>query len=286
MSAIIAKLARQLATIVTAASVLAGVQAAQAAGNVDQAVGALAYAPQTETLYKSDGQALYRSEGGGKQWTKVPLGPLPDGGRVAAVAVSAGEQSQLYVAGTGLGVLKSIDAGKSWSHVDQGLPNRDVIAFATHSTVPDTLYAVVAGQGIYRSEDGGAHWRMVDKGPQAQIRLLIHSDLEGSMQTGWLFAATDKGVYRSMDCFCGWRSAGDLSHAVSAVAYDPKQPMTVYAAAGRQVFRTTDGGEGWQMVGSPGDDVGALAHSPAGVLYALLTDGRVVRSEDKGGRWE
>jgi photosystem II stability/assembly factor-like uncharacterized protein len=286
MPTVIAKLARRLAAIVMAAAMLAGLQAAQAAGAMDQAVDALAYAPQTETLYKSDGQALYRSGGGGKQWTKVPLAALPNGGRVAAVAVSAGEQSQLYVAGTGLGVLKSADAGKSWSRIDQGLPSRDVIAFATHSTVPDTLFVVVAGAGIYRSEDGGARWRMVDKGPEAEIRRLIHSNLEGSMQSGWLFAATDKGVYRSMDCFCGWRPAGSLPGPVSAVAYDPEQPMELYAAAGQQVFSTANGGEEWQAAGSPGAQVNALTYSPSGVLHALLSDGRVMQSWDKGRQWE
>src|SRR3546814_2559609 len=80
---------------------------------------------RTDTLFPYT--TLFRS------WTKVPLATLPGGGRLAAVAVSAGEQSQLYVAGPGLGVLKSIDAGKSWSHVDRGLPSRDVIAFAAHS---------------------------------------------------------------------------------------------------------------------------------------------------------
>src|SRR3546814_9291055 len=99
MPTVIGKLGRRLATVVMAASVLAGLQAAQAAGGTNQAVGALAYAPQTETLYRSDGQALYRSDSGGKQWTKVPLAALPDVGQLAAVAVSAGEQSQLYVAG-------------------------------------------------------------------------------------------------------------------------------------------------------------------------------------------
>lgn len=286
MPTVIVKLARRLATVVMAASLLAGLQAAQTAGGTEQAVGALAYAPQTETLYRSDGQALYRSDSGGKQWTKVPLAALPDGGRLAAVAVSAGEQSQLYVAGPGLGVLKSIDSGKSWSHVDQGLPSRDVVAFAAHSTVSDTVFAVVAGQGIYRSEDAGARWRMMDKGPEAKIRRIIHSNLEGSMQSGWLFAATDRGVYRSMDCFCGWRNAGDTRHASSAIAYDPKQPMTLYAAADGQVYSTANGGEEWQAAGSPGGEVSALAHSTSGVLYALLGDGRVAQSRDKGGQWE
>src|SRR3546814_5276126 len=68
MPIVIVKLVRRLAAVVIAASVLAGLQAAQAAGSTDQAVGALAYAPQTETLYRSDGQALYRSDSSGNQW--------------------------------------------------------------------------------------------------------------------------------------------------------------------------------------------------------------------------
>jgi photosystem II stability/assembly factor-like uncharacterized protein len=161
-----------------------------------------------------------------------------------------------------------------------------VVALAAHSSAADTVYAVLAGKGIYRSEDGGKRWRMVDKGPQAELRKFIHSGMEGSMQSGWLFAATNKGVYRAMDCFCGFRKAGALPGPVSAVAYDPRQPKELFAAAGRQVFSTTDGGEDWQAAGSPGAEVRALVHSRSGVLYALLADGRLVRSRDKGRQWE
>ncbi|NJO23879.1 MAG: hypothetical protein HC868_14320, partial [Sphingomonadales bacterium] len=201
-------------------------------------------------------------------------------------AVSAVGQGALYVAGPGVGTLKSIDAGKTWVPIGQGLPSHDVIALAAHSSAADTVYAVLAGKGIYRSEDGGKRWRMMDKGPQAELRNFIHSGMEGSMQSGWLFAATDKGVYRAMDCFCGFRIAGSLPGAVSAVTYDSKQPKELYAAVGKDVFSTANGGEDWQAAASPGGDVSALAYSPSGVLYALLADGRVVRSRDKGLRWE
>ncbi|NJO34501.1 MAG: hypothetical protein HC869_16585, partial [Rhodospirillales bacterium] len=67
------KLARQLTTSVAVALLLAGIAVAQAAvAAAERRAGALAYAPQTEALYKSDGQALYRSDSGGKDWTKVP----------------------------------------------------------------------------------------------------------------------------------------------------------------------------------------------------------------------
>jgi photosystem II stability/assembly factor-like uncharacterized protein len=285
MLTVIVTAARRHTASVAAALLLAGTVVVQAAPAVRSA-GALAHAPQTEALYKTDGQALYRSDNGGKEWAQVPLASTAKTGRVTAMAVSAVGQGALYVAGRGVGVLKSTDAGKTWAPIGQGLPTDDVIALAAHSSVADTIYAVLAGKGIYRSEDGGKRWRMVDKGPQGQLRQFIHSGMEGSMQSGWLFAATDKGVYRAMDCFCGFRLAGSLPGPVSAVTFDPRQPKELYAAVGKDVFSTANGGEDWQAVASPGGAIGALVYSPSGVLYALLADGRVVRSTDKGRQWE
>ena len=257
-----------------------------AAEGAKPAWGALVYASQTGALYKSDGRALQRSDDGGGHWSDVSLPSSAKNGQLSSLAAAAGEQAALYAAGPGVGVLKSVDGGKTWASVDEGLPSRDVDIVAAHSTSADTVYAVLPGGDIYRSEAGGAQWRKVGAAPEGELRQLIHSDLEGSMQTGWLFAATDKGVYRSMDCFCGFRMAGESPGSISAVIYDPQQPMQLYAAAGRQVFGTGNGGEAWQPVGSPGGEIAAMAHSPSGVLYALLVDGRVVQSKDKGRTWE
>ena len=271
-------------------AVLVHLHPAQAAGEGaaagPQTIGGLASDPQTGALYKAEGQALYRSDDGGEQWTRLPLALTDNDARITAVAVSAGRSVAIYLAGPGVGVLKSSDGGMSWDAVDQGLPHLNVIALATHSTLPETLYAVISGEGIFRSEDGGKSWRNVDKGPKALVRRIIHANMEGSMQTGWIFAATDQGVYRAMDCFCGFRPAGKLEGPVSAIAFDPKQPMKLSAAAGQEVFLTTNGGEDWQPVASPGGEVIALAYSQSGILYALLGDGRVVESADEGRRWE
>ena len=286
----IAKLSRQFAFVLVAAS-LAWPGVAQAAGasvaaGPGQAGESLAYAVQTESLYKSNGQALYRSGDGGVTWAEVALPQASEDGRLAAVSISAADPGALYVAGPAIGVLKSVDAGESWTRLDEGLPSRNVIAFAAHSTLPDTLYAVISAEGIYRSEDGGKSWRMVDKGPQAPVRRIIHADMEGSMQTGFIFAATENGVYRAMDCFCGWRIAGNSPENVSAIAFNPSEPAELYVALGQQILRTTNGGEEWQPVEPPGGEVTALAHSRSGALYALLADGEVIESRDKGGQWE
>jgi len=63
------------------------------------------------------------------------------------------------------------------------------------------VYAWIAKQGVFETEDGGERWQKMDAGPPTQVVALAHSTLEGSMKTGWLYAATPDGPYLSMDCF-------------------------------------------------------------------------------------
>jgi hypothetical protein len=41
----------------------------------------------------------------------------------------------------------------------------------------------------------------MDEGPPALVVALAHSTLQGSMNTGWPYAASSEGPYLSMDCF-------------------------------------------------------------------------------------
>jgi hypothetical protein len=72
------------------------------------------------------------------------------------------------------------------------------------------------------------------------------------METGWLFAGTDRGVARSMDCFCLWSDAGDLRGKVTAIAYDAAAPENVYAAVRDKLYHSVDAGENWSSVEAPG----------------------------------
>ncbi|HEV2123857.1 MAG TPA: hypothetical protein VGW38_13920, partial [Chloroflexota bacterium] len=96
------------------------------------------------------------------------------------------------------------DQGRTWMAVGKELPSQQVHAVALHSFRPETLYVALRSKeasGIYRTEDNGGRWRKMDEGPPAAVGALAHSTLEGSMNTGWLYAGTPEGVYLSMDCF-------------------------------------------------------------------------------------
>ena len=147
------------------------------------------------------GSGLFRSTDRGKSWQPLPLPADLHPEAIRQVATSAAAPTSLYAAGPGAGVVRSDDNGQTWRSVGAGLPSQEVAAFAVHSFRPDTLYAWIKGQGVFRTEDSGGRWQKMDAGPGGDVVALAHSTLEGSMNTGWLYAATPEGPYLSMDCF-------------------------------------------------------------------------------------
>ena len=160
---------------------------------------ALAYDPSDGSLLKADRNGLSRWRASGK-WESVNT---PQTAGLSGVAVNPDQLGMIYISGPGLGVLRSDDSGKNWHTLNTSLPSLDVTALALHSFRRQTLYVWLKDIGIYRTEDSGAHWaRMPDQGPpDTDVRGLTHSTLPGSMNTGWLYAATPSGAYLSMDCF-------------------------------------------------------------------------------------
>ena len=160
---------------------------------------ALAYDPTEGGLLKADRDGLFhwRAESG---WGTIDISHTYG---LSGVVINPDQPTTIYASGPGIGVLRSDDGGQNWQPVNTGLPSLDVTALALHSFRRETLYAWVRDDGIYRTEDGGATWtRMPDQGPpDKEVRGLTHSTLPGSMNTGWLYAATPTGAYLSMDCF-------------------------------------------------------------------------------------
>lgn len=157
----------------------------------------LAFNPADSSLLKADREGLSRWQPG-SGWQRVVEAQNPG---LSGVAINPDQPATIYISGPGRGILRSDDGGDTWQEVNSGLPRLDVTALAIHSFRRDTVYAWIINDGIYRTEDGGLSWEKMPDVPIAdpQVRGLTHSTLEGSMNTGWLYAATPSGAYLSMD---------------------------------------------------------------------------------------
>ncbi len=258
-------------------------ESALPAGNEGDPI-SLAFDAAHGALLKASTDWVLRSDDGGHRWSRLELPPSDTARRIHSIAVAAGSSS-IYIAGTGIGVLRSDDQGRTWSPRNDGLPSSEVTALAAHADRPETVYAYLSAKGIFRSEEGGRRWRLMDAGPRGGIASFVHSNMPGSMQSGWFFVAGPDGVRRSMDCFCGWRDAGGLGRAVSAVAYDPSAPSDVYAATPGGLFFSKDGGEQWSPLDAPQATFEALVVTPRREIFAAGSDGKLYMGDAGGTSW-
>ncbi len=262
--------------------------AAENAAPTTPAGTSLAFDAAHSVLLEAHGNTLRRSQDGGRHWASldVPSAPGASGvRRIRAIAVAAAAGAY-YLAVDGLGVLRSEDQGQTWSARNEGLPAVEVAALAAHADRPETIYAYLDAKGIFRSEDGGRRWRLMDAGPRGGMTGFVHSNMPGSMQSGWFFAAGPGGVQRSMDCFCGWRDAGSLGRTVRAVAFDPSAPNEIYAAAAGGLWLSQNGGESWAGLAAPQTNLVALVATSHRAVVAAGSDSALYRREAGGAAWK
>ncbi|WP_303288489.1 hypothetical protein [Marinobacter sp. SS8-8] len=246
--------------------------------NDAQAVKALAADSSGALLVLRDSGLLVLD---GKTAADIPLPPSDSGAQPHSMAKGADESP--YLAGPGLGIWRYDNASERWQSLNDTLPDFGITAIAAHATQSETLYAYLGDGGMFRSRDGGAEWVKVDSGPREPVQAFLHSDMPGSMESGWLFAGTTRGVARSMDCFCFWGDAGELRGTVSAIYYDPSAPENVYAVIEGQLHHSSDGGETWAGLDTP-QAVTALTFSSTEGLVVGTQNGDLL-SRNVSGEW-
>ena len=176
-------------------------------------------------LAGSWGSGLWRSSDAGQTWdlADVPSGDLE------FESILAGEGQDLVA--TELGVLRSIDDGRTWSRV-HGLPDR-----MTALSMKGSSYWAGDWRGhVFRSDDGGLTWILTATLPAAIWSMASGSDLVGT--TGGVFAAgaiaTAPGLER---------------REVPAVV---RSGGVLFAARSRgEIYTSQDGGATWQPVFRP-----------------------------------
>ncbi|MEO8277341.1 MAG: hypothetical protein ABI639_14095 [Thermoanaerobaculia bacterium] len=245
-------------------------------------------------IYAFDGSTYWKSADGGRRWQSVEQkGPSmrdmmkgsTDSVQFASLAVESGNPKTMYAGSRsndtpGGAVYKTVDGGKKWTPSGTGLPTEPVRLLL--AAAPQTVYARVGAKALFRTTNGGSSWVAASSGlPDGEFHDLVLSRTLPSL----LFAATDKGLFKSADSATSWTRVGATSGLedddVAAVALDPASGA-LFAGTFQGVFRSSDNGATWKPMNEalPNTDVRALAvsGSPAR-LWAGTAGGSIYSTE-------
>jgi len=283
---------------------------------------ALAVDPQhPDTVFAATVQAgVFKSADGARTWRSLNLPSRL--GRPDAIAIAPADPETLYV-GTGRGVAKTTDGGRSWRLTGSDLVGKRkrgegylrgnegfVYTLLVDQRDPDIVYAGTWNRGLLKSTNGGASWRRTGLG--AVSTLVFDPRDPGTLYAGAVGAAIPYwdamekvsdgagrgrgGVFKSSDQGESWDPVGLQGTTVHALALDPEHPGTMYAALqgnikdgatdSKGILKTTDGGANWRDAGLKGRLITGLTLDPSNtdIVYATTSwQGGVFKNED-GGR--
>jgi uncharacterized protein (TIGR03437 family) len=242
------------------------------------------------------GANVWRSEDGGSAWknlTGLDGGSLL-GGRVLDLAVDENSPERIAVASE-TGVWASVDGGRTWVGLNDGLPNLSVrrLLAAPRGSTGVRIAALTAGRleaFEWHSGDGGT-WLPAPSDSLAQeeaLRLEVSEKIgveasAASRLAGMIFAGSEGGVlWASQDGGSNWRQV-EVAGGGTAERFwlSPANPRAALALVrfekGVRVMRTLNGGVWWDDLTSNLPEIGVsglTAHAATGAIY-LATDNGV-----------
>ncbi len=266
-------------------------------------------------LGAADG-GVWKSADGGLHWT--PLTDTQPSLATGAIAIDPSAPNTIYV-GTGeangcsdcyygAGILKSTDAGATWTQlpgpfIDPTGRGASIGSLAVHPTNGQILLAAVSlvdGNGIYRSNDGATTWTRV-QGAQAGASVMF-DPVNPNIAYASMFAT---GIYKSLDAGVTWTLSNGTLPLTGVdrieLAQARSQPSTLYASlnapatAGgglRGFYKSTDGAQTWFALPATPDYCTAqcwyntaIAVDPKNADIVFLGGINLVRTLDGGASW-
>lgn len=219
---------------------------------------------------------VWKTTDGGVSWT-----PLTDNqaslasGAIAidlahpdTVYVGTGEENFAQDSYYGAGILKSTDAGNTWTNI-VGPFLRATIGALAISPADSNVLLCSSNLGIYRSSDGAATWTSVLAGTGTSVLFDPSNGSIAYAALGNVNGNPVNGVYRSADGGQTWTLlTGSGANALPTanvgrieIAIAPSTPTTLYVAIQQSppqtagnllgIFKTTDSGATWNNLSAP-----------------------------------
>jgi photosystem II stability/assembly factor-like uncharacterized protein len=265
----------------------------------------------------------------GRVWT--PIFDQEPTGSIGAIAVAPSDPNVIYVGSgeglqrpdlsTGDGIYKSVDAGKTWTHlglrdgqqipmivVDPHDANRLFVAVLGHP------YGANEERGIFRSTDGGKTFEKVlyknenvggvdvllDPADAQTVYAVLWEQRQGPWENG-VFRGSGTGFFKSTDGGSTWKqitnglpsSEDGLSRI--GLGSSPADPKRLYAVVNSSkkagVYRSDDSGESWHVMNDDsrlvgyGGDMNEIRTDPKNADVVYIAAVASWKSTDGGKTW-
>lgn len=231
------------------------------------------------------GGGIWKTDDAGITWNNISDGFLKSGS-VGEIAIAPSDKNIIYVGmgehavrgvmtSHGDGVYKSMDAGKTWTHL--GLEkSMHISSIAIHPDNPDIVYVGVQGalwstsedRGVYKTIDGGKTWENIhfinsttgasDLSMDKSNPRILYAGMWDHQRFPWKVRSggDGSGIWKTIDGGENWEKlAKGLPEQMGKVAVDvsPADPNRLYAnieAEKGGVFRSDDAGKTWKHTNS------------------------------------
>ena len=244
------------------------------------------------------------------------IGPFR-GGRSAAVVGIKNNPNLYYFGGTGGGVWKTEDSGKTYENISDGYFGGSIGSIAIAPSDSNVIYVgggevtvrgnVSSGNGVWKSLDAGKTWTFSGLPKSRHIpRIVIDSnnpDIVYAAVLGNIYRPTkERGVYKSVNGGKTWKKVLFVNEQAGAVEIqiDPTNSRILYASTwnlkrtpyslnsggpGSLLWKSNDSGNSWHKISdNQGFAKGVLGI--IGVTVSPVNPERVysiVENKDKGG---
>jgi len=272
---------------------------------------------------------VWKTDDYGRTWN--PIFDQASTGSIGDIAVSPSQPNIIYVGtGEGLhrpdlsvgdGMFKSIDGGRTWSHI--GLADVQQIGrVVVHPSNPEIVFAAGLGhpyganemRGVFRSTNGGKTWEKVlyinHNTGSIQVEFdptnpeVLFADMwehqDGPWENG-SFSGPNSGLYKSTDGGTTWRKlekglpTAQQGLGRIGVGISPSNSKRMYATVDARekggIYRSDDGGESWNLIHSDrrlwgrGSDFAEIRVHPKNQDIVFVGNVASYKSTDGGLTW-